>query len=172
MKAHTFPDTRILNIHGTKSHCRVFVCVATGVVSKYFLFLCLLNAVFQLTQVNNASRKSLISVWLNVAIPKISSMLLFPDNLSGRNVQHSLNMSIASLMILSHISLCIIGFLEMTSIIVMASRIDWWISAYFFMGLKVVVYLPSKDIAGNDVTSCIVLSWMNILRHECVRKFG
>ena len=31
----------------------------------------------------------------------------------------------------------------------------WWICAYFFIGLKVVVYLPSKDIVGNSVTSCI-----------------
>jgi hypothetical protein len=45
------------------------------------------------------------------------------------------------------------------------------ISAYFFIGLKVVVYLPSKDIAGNDVTSWIFLSWMIILRHESVHTF-
>jgi hypothetical protein len=31
----------------------------------------------------------------------------------------------------------------------------WWISAYFFIGIKVVLQLPSKDIVGNDVTSCI-----------------
>jgi hypothetical protein len=78
MKVHTFTDTRILNIHGTKSQCGVFVCVADGVVSKYFLFLCLLNAMFQIMQVTNASCKSLISVWYNVATPKIRC-----DNLSG-----------------------------------------------------------------------------------------
>jgi hypothetical protein len=50
----------------------VRVCVAAGVISKYFLFLCLLNAVLQIMQVCNASRKTLISVWLNVAIPKTS----------------------------------------------------------------------------------------------------
>jgi hypothetical protein len=59
----------------------VFVCVAAGVVSKYFLCLCLLNALFQIMQVSNASRKSLISVWLNVAIPKINC-----DNLSGEEM--------------------------------------------------------------------------------------
>jgi hypothetical protein len=68
-KAHTFSDTRILNVHGNKSHCGSVMCVTTGVVSKYFLFLCLLNALFQITQVSNASRKSLISAWLNIAIP-------------------------------------------------------------------------------------------------------
>jgi hypothetical protein len=52
--------------------------MAAGVVSKYFLFLCLLNALFQIMQVSNASQKSLISVWLNIAIPKNSC-----DNLSG-----------------------------------------------------------------------------------------
>jgi hypothetical protein len=46
-----------------------------------------------------------------------------------------------------------------------------WISAYFFIGLNVLVYLPSKDIVGNDVTSCIFLSWMIILRYESVCTF-
>jgi hypothetical protein len=48
----------------------------------------------------------------------------------------------------------------------------WWISAYFFIGLKVLVYLPSWDIVGNGVTSCIFLSWMIILRCESVHTFA
>jgi hypothetical protein len=60
---------------------RDFVCGATSVVSKYFLFLCLLNSLFQIMQVNNASWTSQISVWLNVAIPKIRC-----DNLSGEEM--------------------------------------------------------------------------------------
>jgi hypothetical protein len=76
MKAHTFTDTRILNIHGTKSHCGYIVCVAARVVSKYFLFLCLLNVLFQIMQVNNASRKSLNLVWLKVPIPLITCDIL------------------------------------------------------------------------------------------------
>jgi hypothetical protein len=59
----------------------VFGCVAAGIISKYFLFLCLLNAVFRIMQVSNASQKSLISVWLKVAIAKISC-----DNLSGEEM--------------------------------------------------------------------------------------
>jgi hypothetical protein len=59
----------------------VFVCVAAGVVPKYFLFLCLLNVLFQIMKVRNASQKSLISVWLNVAIPQISC-----DTLSGEEM--------------------------------------------------------------------------------------
>jgi hypothetical protein len=59
----------------------VFVCVAAGMVSKYFLFLCLSHALFQIMQVHNASQKSLISVWLNVAIKKIRG-----DNLSGEEI--------------------------------------------------------------------------------------
>jgi hypothetical protein len=56
----------------------VFVCVATGVVSKYFVFLSLLNALFQIMKVSNPSRKSLILVWLSIAAPKMSC-----DNMSG-----------------------------------------------------------------------------------------
>jgi hypothetical protein len=59
----------------------VFVCVAADVVSKHFLFLCLLNALLEMMQVSNASRKSPISLWLNVAIKKISC-----DNLSGEEM--------------------------------------------------------------------------------------
>jgi hypothetical protein len=70
MKAHTFIDTRILNIHGTCHTVGVIVCVAAGVISKYFLFL--LNALFQIMEVIKTSWKSLILVWLKVAILKIS----------------------------------------------------------------------------------------------------
>jgi hypothetical protein len=59
----------------------VFVCEATGGVSKYCLFLCLLNALFHIMQVSNASRRSLIWVCLNVANPKITC-----DNLSGEKM--------------------------------------------------------------------------------------
>jgi hypothetical protein len=81
MKAHTFTDTRILNIHGTKSRCGCICVCGRWDGFKYFLFLCLLNALFQIMQVSNASRQSLISVRLNVAIPKISC-----DNLSGEEM--------------------------------------------------------------------------------------
>jgi hypothetical protein len=59
----------------------VFLCVVAGVVYKYFPFLCLLNALFQIMQVSNAFQKSLISVWLNVTIPKISC-----DNRAGEEM--------------------------------------------------------------------------------------
>jgi hypothetical protein len=127
----------------------IFVCEAAGVVSKYFLFLCLLNALSQIMQVSNTSWKSLISVWLNIAIPKISC-----DHLSGEEVYsihwicpvyvwrswdmdpcaslacckwfqlHSLNMSSVCLKILRHGSMCIIGLLQMISVTLMASGID------------------------------------------------
>jgi hypothetical protein len=44
----------------------------------------------------------------------------------------------------------------------------WWISANFFIGIMVVVYLPPKDIVGNDVTSCIFLSWKGVCVYLCV----
>jgi hypothetical protein len=63
--------------------------------------------------------------------------------------------------------------LQMISITLMASCIDSGeLGAYFFIGLKVVVYLPSKYIVGDDVTTSIFLSWMIILRHESVSTFG
>jgi hypothetical protein len=59
----------------------VFVCVACGVISQYILFKCLLNVLFQIMQVSNASWQSLILVWLNIAIPRIMW-----DNLSGKEM--------------------------------------------------------------------------------------
>jgi hypothetical protein len=48
----------------------------------------------------------------------------------------------------------------MISIPVIASGIDWWISVSFLFGIKVVECLLSKNIDGNDVTSCVFLSMM------------
>jgi hypothetical protein len=36
----------------------------------------------------------------------------------------------------------------------------WWIRVYFFIGIKVVVCLLSKNIGGNDVTARVFLSVM------------
>jgi hypothetical protein len=33
----------------------------------------------------------------------------------------------------------------------------WWIRLCFFIGIKVVVRFPSKNIYGNDVTSLVFL---------------
>jgi hypothetical protein len=33
----------------------------------------------------------------------------------------------------------------------------WWIRLYLFIGIKVVVCFPSKNIGGNNVTSCVFL---------------
>jgi hypothetical protein len=54
MKAHTFTDTRILNNHGCKSHWGC-ICVC-GCWCGFFLFLCLLNALFQIMQVSMLPR--------------------------------------------------------------------------------------------------------------------
>jgi hypothetical protein len=56
MKGHTFTDTKILNIHELSHTVGVIVCVAAGVVSNYFLNLCLLNALFQIMQVSMLPR--------------------------------------------------------------------------------------------------------------------
>jgi hypothetical protein len=146
----------------------VFLCVAIGVASKYFLFLCLLNAQFQIMQVSNASRMSLISVWLKVVIAKISC-----DNLSGEeicSIHWICPLYVRSLETCIHVHhwLATNDFNYGDGIM----HRFWWISVYFFIALKVVVYLPSKDIVGNDVTSCIFLSWIMILRHESVCILG
>jgi hypothetical protein len=81
IKAHVFTDTRILNIYRTKSHrCCSCVCGRRGDF-KIFPGSVSVNSLFQIKQVSNASRNSLISVWLNVAIPKVRC-----DNLSGEEM--------------------------------------------------------------------------------------
>jgi hypothetical protein len=94
----------------------VFVYVAAAVFFKFFLFLYLLNALFQIMQVSKASQKSLILVWLNVAIRKISC-----DNLFGEEM-HSIHWVCP--MNFRRSCMCIIALLQMISIPLMASRID------------------------------------------------
>jgi hypothetical protein len=142
----------------------VFVCVAAGVVSKYFLCLCLLNALFQIMQVSNAPRKSLISVCLyrlfqrsgvtTCQVRKCTGFIeyfqcMFKDLETCIHVHHWLAKNDFNYSD---------GF---------PHRL-WWISAYFFILLKVVVYLPFKDIVGNDDTSCIfLLFWdMKVSAHS------
>jgi hypothetical protein len=36
----------------------------------------------------------------------------------------------------------------------------WWIRVSFLIGIKVVVYLLSENIGGNDITSRVFLSLM------------
>jgi hypothetical protein len=82
-------------------------------------------------QVSNASRKSLISVWLIVAVPSSGVMTC-------------------------QVRICI-AFSEYVQCLWLATNgfnysVGFTNSAYFFIGLKVLVYIPSKDIIGNDVT--------------------
>jgi hypothetical protein len=85
MKAHTLTNTRILNIHGTKLHCWC-ICVF-GHWCGFQIFPVSVSVKWSVPNnaSNKASQKSLISVWLNVAIPRISS-----DNLSGEEM-HSIH---------------------------------------------------------------------------------
>jgi hypothetical protein len=145
----------------------VFVCVSSGVVSKYFLLVCLLNDRFQIMQVSNASRKSLISVWLNVVIPRSA--------VKTCHVRKCTEFIAYVRCIFEYLQSCIhvhhwLATNDFNYSDGLTHRL-WWISAYFFMGLKVVAYLPSKDIIGNDVTSCFVVCSMIILRHESVCTF-
>jgi hypothetical protein len=36
----------------------------------------------------------------------------------------------------------------------------WWISVYFFIGIKELIYFLFKNIGGKDVTSWVFLSLM------------
>jgi hypothetical protein len=110
------------------------VCVATGVVSKYFLFLCPLNALYQIMQVSNASQKSPISVWLfqqssvtTCQVRKCTAYIeyvqfMFEDLETCIHAHH---------WIVKNDFNYSDGFMHRL----------WWISAYLFIGLKVVVYL-------------------------------
>jgi hypothetical protein len=120
MKAHTFSENRILNIHGTKSHFGC-ICVCGGWCG------------FQIFPV---------SVSVKCSVPNNASQQCFPEvtnfgraqgcysksqvwqSLRWGNVQHSLYMSIVRLIILRQVSMCIIGLLQMISVTLMASRID------------------------------------------------
>jgi hypothetical protein len=145
----------------------VFVCVASGVVSKYFLLLYLLNGVFQIMQVCNASGKSLISVWLNFALPRsaVTTCQVRKCTVFIEYVQ----------CIFKHLETCmnVQDLLAINDFIYSDgfTHTLWWISAYFFIGLNVVVHLPSKDIVGNDVTSCFFVCLMINLRHDSVHTF-
>jgi hypothetical protein len=146
----------------------LLVCVTACVISKYFKFLCLLNALFQIMQVSNASRKSLILVWLNVAFPssgvttcQVKKCIAFSEYVQPMFKDLETCMHVHHWLATNGFNYSV-GFMNRL----------WWISGYFFIGLKVVVYLPSKDIVGNEVTSCIFLSWMIILRDVSVRTFA
>jgi hypothetical protein len=89
-----------------------------------------------------ASQKSLILVWLKVAIPKISC-----DNLSAEEmysihwicpvcVRRSSDLYPCDSLACSNDFNYSDGFMHRL----------WWISADFVIGLKVVVYLPSKEL--------------------------
>jgi hypothetical protein len=76
-----FTDTWILNIHGTKSHCGcICVCGCWGGFKIFFVSMSVKCSI-----PNNASQqcfqKSLISVWLNIAISKIRCDNLFGEGL-------------------------------------------------------------------------------------------
>jgi hypothetical protein len=143
----------------------IFVFVSSSVLSKYFLFLCLLNPLFQVMQVCNACWKSLISVWLfqisdvtTCQVRKCTAFIeyvqrMFKDLETCIQVNHWLATKDFNYSDGFTHRLC-------------------WLCAYFFIGLKVVVYLPSKDIVGKDSISYIFISWMIILRHERVCTFG
>jgi hypothetical protein len=74
--------------------------------------------------------------------------------------KYSAFMSMLSLCpgVMIHMSMCITDLLEMITIQVISSGRDWCIRLYFFIGIKVVVCLPSKNFGGNDATSCVFLN--------------
>jgi hypothetical protein len=146
----------------------VFVCVASGVVSTYFLFLCLLNALFQIMQVSNDPRSHYF--WDG------STLLFQRSGVTTCQVRKCTVFIEYVQCMFEDLETCIhvhhwLATNDFNYSDCFTHRL-WWISAYFFTGLKVVVYLPSKDIVRNDVTSCIFLSWIMVLRHESVHIFG
>jgi hypothetical protein len=163
MKAHTFTDTRILNIHGTKWHCGC-ICVC-GRWCGFQMFP--VSVSVKGCVPNNASQQCFPEVTNFGMAQRCYSKNQLWKPVRWGNVQHSLNMSSVTCIHVHH-WLATNDFNYSDGFM----HILWWISAYYIIGLKVVGYLPSKDIVGNDVTSCICVSWMIFLRHESVRTFG
>jgi hypothetical protein len=120
MKANTFTDTRILNIHGTKSHCGS-ICVC-GHWCGFQIFT--VSVSFKCPVPNTSSQQGFPEL-TNFCMAQCSYLKdqLWQPVMWG-NVQHSLNTSSECSQILRHVSMCIIGLLQMISITVMASRID------------------------------------------------
>jgi hypothetical protein len=115
-----FTDTRILNIHGTKSHCGcISVCNSWCDFQVFPVSVSLKCSV-----PNNASQQCFPEVTnFGMAQSCYSKHQLWQPVRWG-NVQHSLNMSSVCSKILRHVSMCIIDFLQMITITVMASHID------------------------------------------------
>jgi hypothetical protein len=167
MKAHTFTDTRILNVHRTKSQCEC-ICVH-GFWCGFKIFPVTVSVKWCVP--NNASLQCFREV-TNFGMAQLCSSKVSCDNLSGEEmhrihwifpvyIRTSWDMYECARLACYKCFNYSDGFMH----------ILWWISAYFFIGLKVVVYLPSKDIVGNDVTSRIFVCSMIILRHESVCTF-
>jgi hypothetical protein len=81
MKGHTFTDTKILNIHGTKSHCGCDCVCGRWCGFKLFPESVSVKCSVSNNASKHASQKSVISIWLNVAIPQRSC-----DYLSGEEM--------------------------------------------------------------------------------------
>jgi hypothetical protein len=81
MNAYTFTDTRILNIHGTKSYWECICVCGCWCDFKVFPLSVSFKCSVSKNAIQHASQKSLISVWLKFAIPKISCY-----NLSGEEM--------------------------------------------------------------------------------------
>jgi hypothetical protein len=120
MKAHTFTDTRILNVHGTKSHCGC-ICVC-GLWCGFKIFP--VSVSVQCSFPNNASQQCFPEVTNFGMAQRCYSKDQLWQPVRWGNVQHSLNMSSVCSRIFRHVSMCITGLLQMISITVMASRID------------------------------------------------
>jgi hypothetical protein len=159
MKAHTFTDT---------THC---VCICTwGLWCGFNIFP--VSGSVKCSVPSNAGQQCFPEFTNFGMAQRCFSKDQLWQRVRWRNVQHTLNLSSVCSKIVRHVSMCFIGLLQMISITMMASRTDSGELVLISFGLKVVVYLPFKDIVVNDVTSCIFLIWMNILRHGSVCTCG
>jgi hypothetical protein len=168
MKAHTFTDTRILIIHGRKSHCGC-ICVC-GRWCGFQIFP--ISVSVKCSVPNYASQQCFLEVTNFGRAQRCYSKDEVCHPVRWGTVRHSLNMSSVCSTILRHVSMCIIGLLQRISNTVMASCIGPSELVLLSSLAEVVVYLPSKDIVGNDVSPWIFLIWMIFLRHESVHTFG
>jgi hypothetical protein len=156
MKAHTFTDTRMLIIHGRKSHCGC-ICVC-GRWCGFQIFP--ISVSVKCSVPNYASQQCFLEVTNFGRAQRCYSKDEVCHPVRWGTVRHSLNMSSVCSTILRHVSMCIIGLLQRISNTVMASCIGPSELVLLSSLAEVVVYLPSKDIVGNDVSPWIFLIWM------------
>jgi hypothetical protein len=157
MKAHTFTDTRIQNVHGSKSHCG-FICVC-GHWCGFQIFP--LSVPIKCSVPNNASQQSFLESHI---FQYGSKLLLKRSGMTTCQVRKcTAFIEFVQYKFEDHETCIHVHHWLATNDFNYSDAFTHrllWICAYIYIGLKAVQYFPSKDIVGNGVTSCIFYVFM------------